>query len=397
MSFFEQLKNATNGYLTNDITFITDINKDIHSSIKEVFPNNPHYPSLPNLLQNARKMDLTPNADPNRFLTLINQLQICVSKERAEDYHRELINMINHEKYRETSHHLFGDDENIRPNTKKLTYNLLMDISKISWAHSTSPRFNQVTNNIVEITNRRIVRLKELDPFSMISGIFNLELQSVENEWYEYFRHQFTGRFIYDTEYIIPGILDNLANALVHIDNYTSVRTDHNKTEYKVTLVEEGLLARLIKNNHKPSELNYLCGSCSRPFFQQKYRITWLRGSRVDEAFSAQEYIVNLTNWTCTCGFWQNNRYPCIHVLQIAMENRIPVSSLCDERYLMKNQVKVFHDILGNDKEFRPISSYIMLIHDISKDFAPTGRKGLASGVRKMNETTLQDESEEEE
>lgn len=400
MLFLEQFKEATKDVITSEFSFITKVRKGLYSAIEHFFPNNSHFPCLQDLIHNAAKVRLISDTKRDRFLGLIYKLHICVSKERAQNYHQELMSMIDHlyylnipiysspEEEEEENSGITNDhdgdhndnDTTSMPANTNLIYNILIDIDNISWAYSGAARFNQVTSNLSKITSGRIIEIQKSEPLSFLIKVFNSEIQVVESEWTNYFNNKLAGKFVNDDEWLIPGVIDNLSNAYLHIDNYQCTKMmRYNEEEYfrtgkkgiyKVELLEKGLLSKMLKKGHKPSELNYLYGSCNRPFYNRSInKLTHLRVGRVNSAFMKEEYWVDLQERTCSCGYWQNNQYPCIHVLQVAVEHEIPVSSLCHERYLMKTHVKTFYEILNNDKVIDPSISEMKIVRNLIKSF----------------------------
>lgn len=392
LSFFKDFKKATGDFLNTDVSFITDANKELHSAMKSFFPNNVHYPCFQNLIDNAAKMFLIPGADRKRFLGLIFKLQICAFKDQSDEYLREMHGMIDHEKYatiETTTTHVEGEIllKSPSPSESKLTYNILMDKEKVSWAHSPTPRFNQGTSDLFEATKQQILDFPTLDPLNVMYGIHNKEIMTSRDEYSRFFCERKAGKFIDDEEYLIPGITDNLANALVHINKYKpekiDTNSDHSKAVYEVNLIDENFLRNLKQRNFSESVLDYLYGSCNRPFSTTNGRkVTALRVERMVSAFSRRKYIVDFEKKECECGYWQNNQYPCVHVLAIAMQEKLAVSSLCSERYFLKNQIKVFNEILDKGKEElieQPSLSEIRIIQTATKDITPTGDGGFGT------------------
>lgn len=408
MLFLEQFKEATKEVIASEFSFITKAKKKLYHAIQTLFPNNLHFPCLNDLIQNAAQMKLVPNADVTRFIGLIYTLHMSPSKAKCESYHRELVDMIDHTKYQNISN-LSTDEHQASPTglpSNNLIYNILVDINKISWAHSPVPRFNQVTTDSVELIHRLILKFEvdKLDPLSLITRIFNLELSMVEDEWSDYFTGYNSGIFYHDTEELIPGVLRNLSNAMVHIDNYSSSRIDTDKDEgditkaiYKVKLIEGSLLEKIIKTGHNVAELNFLYESCNRfnAVSSSSQKLSQLRVGRVNNAFRESEYTVDFEHKTCTCGYWQNNMYPCIHVLQIALKEKIPVSSLCHERYFLKTQVEVFRDILSNDFHVHPTLNEMNLIQTFVNSLPP-GKGPKFNSQENKKKRKFQDEDEDE-
>lgn len=378
ISFLTKLNEALDGFITPKISFITDADKGLHRAIKTVFPDSHHIPCLHHLVKNARKLRLVPQADRKRFISLLYLLEMCPDKSKAERYHQELVKMIDHDEYGGMPL------SNSKPNMSKITYNMLIDIEKISWAHSPIPRCNQVTSNSVEITNKRILRLRRWDPWSLTIGLYNLSLSIAEGEWHKFYRKSFAGKFINDDVWLIPGLIDNLGNALLHSDSYTyskiDPQCDKRKAKYYADLLDDSFLGNMIRTDRQPSQADFLYGSCQRfKFDVDSHKATKLRVGRLNACFSKKRYLVDFQNQTCTCSFWQNNQYPCLHALEIAIREGIPVSSLCHERYYMKTQLKFLYNAINNYTQLDTSITSLKLVSDATKGLAIEESFGLGS------------------
>lgn len=338
--FFNQLYDAYSSYFEeNNPAIISNISNSlqlISKAVAQSLPGVTHYECTNHNISNClKKVKLVNENQRKRFIRLFKGLQVVVDQRKASLLHKEMMSMISDS------------------NTTNIEY--ISDLTRSSYAHANRPRYNQITNSSVKVTNDFMKSVKCDHPWSISRDVFSLVHKQINNEWRNYYNKKHYGVLKYDDKPLIPGLTYSMSFSIGHIDDYNVDNFENNQNEYVVTLREDSVLMFYFKEFplFEPTIYPGLHSICYSPYDDSKKAP--IRKTRLNEAFSQKYYHVDLVNHCCSCKFFQQLEYPCIHALKVIMDKKLKVSDYCHKRYHMEFAAKVF---ARHSKEYKNVAKF---------------------------------------
>lgn len=313
-------------------SIISDDNKGLPSSaVLSILPDTIHYNCYKHMSERIRKLNFgNKRKVRNRFISLFHRLQSTTDPYYAQFYYNELMQII--------SNYDINDD----------LINYIKDATRFVFAFSETSRTNQLTSYSAKEASLAILGTKYKGPWEIIMRINEMVAAQVETEISKkYFVGRLAGCFVNDTVYLLPGIISNLSHMIMHKDEYFSYRSEDEEDVYTVLPSEKSVLKFFILNSSptfRPSQFPGLYHAYNKPFGQPP---TVTKERRIDDAHSKTQYTVDLGKHTCTCTYFQQLQYPCVHALSVIMHLKRPVSKYCHERFHYETALPIYRKYVG--------------------------------------------------
>lgn len=222
-----------------------------------------------------------------------------------------------------------------KPSKSDSAYKSLNDFFLLCYSASERSRFNQTTSNSFDFLSKYLLDIRAQGSWNIIQRVMTLAQAQIDAEIQDFYKGRHAGCFMYDTEYLIPGVIFNLSHSLMHIDDYNIKFDPSDDNSYCVYHKPDSLLLLYMKKSRDfiPSEVPGLYHCYHSPY---SYSTTNSRLLRLNESHSKACYRVNLESKTCSCNYFQQLQYPCIHALAVIMKEQRKVSDYCAKMYHLK-------------------------------------------------------------
>lgn len=336
-------------------------NESFFKAIIKARSDIPHYICAQSLAESCKKLQFTDSSAKDKFLSVFHKILCFTDRTEIAKLHKEMLRILENVKIptkRDGISKDLSDAQKANDYTIEIvTY--IKDINKFCYAYSEFPRYNQIVANKIKKYNMPLLNLMEKNLWSIIVEFEKLTHAQVLEEKTKFYKNRIWATFINDDTILIPQICSSISYSLLRLHEYYCKHVENES--YIITPRSESPFSLLMNQARTiPSEFPGLYESLHGTVSVSTKSI---RAIRMNDSYSRKTHLVDLLNKTCTCNYFQQLEYPCLHALKVIMEKGYKISDYCSERYQLDMVLPIFEKYKSFDTDNQQQFTISELLH----------------------------------